>query len=184
MGAAGRPKGTKNKDSHNAGGDRRSTGFKSQKQEAEQEKQKKVDDCFKARTAANRKAHADPMPVCHPQSEANLLASCNLLWAELQHPSMPQGRNLPNFCAADVTDETVWSDKEQYDDAIDYDNDNDDDGDDLASKKFRQSYMPPPGSPLFTKLTTTQGPSKKRWSVPESSPLSAGLGNRPSPNAF
>jgi hypothetical protein len=106
------------------------------------------------------------MPVSHPQSEANLLASRNLLWAELQHPSLPQGRNLPNFCAADASDETVWSDKEQYDDAIDYDNDNEDDDDNLASKKFRQSYMPPPGSPLFTKLTTiqkgmTQGPSKR-----------------------
>jgi hypothetical protein len=48
---------------------------------------------------------------------------------------MLQGRNLPNFCAADATDETVWSDKEQYDDAIDYNDDNEDDDDNLASKK-------------------------------------------------
>jgi hypothetical protein len=57
MGAAGRPKGTKNKDSHKAGGDRgRSTGFKSQKQESEQEKQKKADDYFNTKTASNQKA--------------------------------------------------------------------------------------------------------------------------------
>jgi hypothetical protein len=51
MGAAGRPKGTKNKDFHKAEGDRKST-FKAQKQE----KQKKANDYFKAKTAANRKA--------------------------------------------------------------------------------------------------------------------------------
>ena len=189
MGTAGRPKGAKNKGFHKAGGDRRSTSFKELKQESKQEKQKKADDFFMARSAANRQPRSEAMPVSHPQSEANLLAARNLLWAELQHPSMPQGRNLPSFCAADATDETVWNDKEQYDDGIDYDDDNEDNNEDGASKKFRQSYMPPEGTPLYTKLASiqkemTKGPMKKRWSFPESSPMSAGLGDRPAPNAF
>ena len=189
MGTAGRPKGAKNKGFHKAGGDRRSTSFKELKQESKQEKQNKTDDFFTARSAANRQPRSEAMPVSHPQSEANLLAARNLLWAELQHPSMPQGRNLPSFCAADATDETVWNDKEQYDDGIDYDDDNEDNNEDGASKKFRQSYMPPEGTPLYTKLASiqkemTKGPMKKRWSFPESSPMSAGLGSRPAPNAF
>ena len=102
---------------------------------------------------------------------------------------MPQGRTLPSFCAADATEETVWNNTEQYDDGIDYDDDNEDDDDDVVTKKFRQSYMPPIGTPLYTKLANiqkemTKGPTKKRWSVPESSPMSTGLGNRPAPNAF
>jgi hypothetical protein len=69
---------------------------------------------------------------------------------------MPQGRNIPSFCAADTTDETVWNDKEHYDDGIDYDDDNEDDDDNVAIKKFCQSYMPPLGTPLYTKLTSIQ----------------------------
>ena len=185
MGNAGRPKGSKNKRFHKSGGDRRSPSFKAW----HAQRQESAVNVFKARAAANQQTQAGTIPVSHPQSETNLLASRNLLWAELQHPSMPQGRNLPSFCAADATDETVWNDKEQYDDGIDYHDDNEDDNDDVASTKFRQSYMPPPGTPLETKLASIQkqmmrGPMRMRWSVPESSPMSAGLGNKPAPNAF
>jgi hypothetical protein len=190
----GRPKGKKNKNTHNAGGDRRSSIFKAsfvQKQAATTKKNQVAADRFAARVAANRQNNyaAVALAISHPKNEVNLQAARNQLWSILEHPSMPQGRNLPSFCAANATDETVWHDKEHYDEGIDYDDDNEDNNDDARIKKFRQSYMPPPDSPLALKLKSIQkelsiGQMKKRWFVPSSSPMSTGLGQKPVPNAF
>ena len=161
----GRPKGKKNKNTHNAGGDRRSSIFKDsfvQKQAATTKKNQVAADRFAARVAANRQNNyaAVALAISHPKNEVNLQAARNQLWIILEHPSMPQGRNLPSFCAANATDETVWHDKEHYDEGIDYDDDNEDNNDDARIKKFRQSYMPPPDSPLALKLKSIQKEDK------------------------
>ncbi|CAJ1934979.1 unnamed protein product [Cylindrotheca closterium] len=137
--ARGRPPGTKNKSSHSAGGDRRSSKYKKQQAAKQARGRQHIADAF---ANARRQQLETPQWKEHPLSKNNFEASQKLLAKVLDHPSMPKGKSVPTRGIIDQRSDN-WD--------ISYDipsttNEEESDG------FYRRVLIPPAGTPLRTYL--------------------------------
>ncbi|CAJ1963899.1 unnamed protein product [Cylindrotheca closterium] len=190
----GRPKGSKNKKSnHKAGGDRKSKKF----QNAKEEKAKRSHEYFLSRRHQNDPSSAKSP---HPMEEAIFKISKELMAEVLDHPSMPKGKFVPNQGTVDFTSGNAWEVKYDEDDDDRSANgigdygigaSSDDDKSSASSTRYRQSYTPSQGTPLYNYLMEVQGKiiddencQQQKFIHPSKSPLASGLGKSPNPSNF
>jgi hypothetical protein len=180
----GRPKGSKNKADHKAGGRRKGLQYADEKQSQHESSLR----AFIDRAERSKNSTVSLPPVPHPQCDELIKRSQELLQKVMEHPSMPKSRHFPDLMKVDFCQPTG-----DYDEAIDYKSDNEED-DDEKIKRFRQLYIPPPHSIKWqylnkVKVALTKGRSinlsKGQKDIPpECNPLASGLGSRPVPDKF
>lgn len=166
----GRPKGSKNKVGHNAGGNRKGKDFI---KKAGKNKHKNP---WSLNNKKPKPKLFQKIDVHHPLCEDNISKSQDDIQYVIHHASMPKSRDLPE-CGSILNDDTI--DYTKRDDNIE--------DDDIYS---RRTYIPPELSPLGIYLNNMKKNilkcsilKEQQIISPKSSPISYLAGN-PSPNKF
>lgn len=195
-----RPKNSKNKKGHSAGGDRRSFTFKSSKSSKSKNSSAAASSFFEPRRSDDSESFAPPEKRQKTDAE---LAAAELERIKLAHTKLRETLKHPsNKFGKFLTGDDMVNDD---DDDIDYDTDTEEtdvrDEEEshssrTNSKRYKMSYQPPKNSVVGEYLkgirdkvgkNTLTGFDKTRgqhWIPPTMDPVSVGIGGAPVPNRW